>query len=197
MLRKRILAPTMLIVLVCASMLAPGFVLAGDAAGGAPDVEVGKKALIKTRTIEVEGTISSLANDTIEVSTDGGLRSVPRKEITSLDILVGKKNHALLGGLIGGGAGLLVGAVKPKGTVTTTCNYTYDRYGNRSGDCSSEGGSSRAVMIVGGTAVGALAGGIVGRLIRTDKWRSASSQVKVEVVPDTRHGVRFALSVSF
>jgi hypothetical protein len=118
----------------------------------------------------IEGRVTSSTDDALGLmlpSDDspfgGGQVVVPRGSLTSLQISMGKKGHALLGLLVGTASLAAIGAfaeVDPD-------------------DCGDDSTAfcSRAEAVGGMAFVGAGLGALVGAVIRTERWQNVSVEV--------------------
>jgi hypothetical protein len=136
-------------------------------------IPAGAKVRIGSRVMPggvVEGRVTSSTDDTlglIVASEDspfgGGMMTIPRESVTSLQISTGKHGHALWGALVGAAAFAAWGAaaaVDPN-------------------DCGSDSIAfcSRGEAVGGMALVGAGVGALVGAAVKVERWQNVSVEV--------------------
>jgi len=125
-----------------------------------------------------QDTFQRVAGDTLVLSSAG--YALP--DVTRFDVYAGRKSHLWLGA----GIGLLAGAIT--GAVTWTsigdCGFVDDS------ECRFYGS-----LLFGG--VGAVAGGVVGLLIKTDRWEEVPlDRLRLSIAP-TRNGLGIGARIAF
>ncbi len=138
----------------------------------APDVDIDK----------YDGTVAAVRGDTLTVGTV----QVPLASVTRLDVHQGRKGNvgkgAMIGTLVGVPTGLALGVFYQQ-----ACSNTSDI-----------GQTCLGLVPIGAVAVGlagALVGGTIGALIKTDRWEEVPlDRLRVSFAPQ-RDG-RFALGLS-
>lgn len=111
---------------------------------------------------------------------------IPRDAVMAVDVSAGKRSHWVRGAAIGGLSGL--------GLATVA--WIADNVGDE--DDPFTDAFDEAFFVVAATALGvggALVGGIIGAVARTEQWdRVPASEIRWAVVP-TAHGVRVGFSL--
>ena len=164
------------------------FGLCGNTAVDAQDsraIMVGVRVRITAPDLDIykyDGTVAALRGDTLTV----GPVQVPLASVTRLDVHQGRKGNvgkgAMIGTLVGVPTGLALGVF-------------YQQACSNSSDI---GETCVALVPIGAVAIGlagALVGGTVGALIKTDRWEEVPlERFRVTLAPQ-RNG-RFALGLS-
>lgn len=138
----------------------------------------------------IEGSLESTANDTlrlIDCRPSLDLQLIPVSTVTRIQVLDGRKGHALAGVLIGAGVGFLTFEV-------------VDALDDESDDGMFQGLSDNLSKFFLGvfTAGGALTGGIVGTCIRSDRWRDVpKDKLQISLVPVAGKRVGLSLALRF
>ena len=144
----------------------------------------GSRVRVTAPECELRGqaaTFRALRADTLVLGT----AECPLASVTRLDVSGGQKSHALLGAGIGFAAGALVGLVHCSGDAggfsdAGTCDLADDDL-------------TLWVAFVSG-AIGGLAGGIVGKWIKTDRWEEVPlEQLRVSPQPDGGFALGFSV----
>ena len=109
----------------------------------------------------VRGELQSVSDDSISINASSGQQSVPRGQVARLSVRKkgNRGRHALIGLVIGAGAGAVVGAAS-----YSSCN----------GFCIIN--PSRGALAGAGAAVGGLLGAGVGALLPSGGWREVYRQ---------------------
>lgn len=147
--------------IVCAAF----FLLASPVAPLAAQVPDSSRVQLSTRGgTEVVGTLLSTSGGRVRMRPDGwrDTLSVPFDSVSSLKVSLGMQRHVRRDLLIGGGIGMLAGAVSAASSYqacTSWCIYDYGR------------GGDAAIGGVLGFIVGGAIGGVVGA-IKHEEWRS-------------------------
>ncbi len=124
-----------------------------------PVVGIGNRVRLESSAVRghMQGLVVGLDDEVLTLAADNGVPiKVPARSITSLEVSLGRRRHALEGLGIGLAGGLLFGLVAP-----------VDKWdcGDRSPNFCSRG------QAIGGSTFGfGLIGAGVGALIRTDRW---------------------------
>jgi len=100
----------------------------------------------------VEGQVTTWADDEVRMIVEGDAISVPFSSITSVERLHGTRGHAFLGVILGGAAGAGVALAVDSGEDDAD-DETF--------------GTGGTIALGAGSAV---VGGLLGHLIRTDRW---------------------------
>jgi hypothetical protein len=133
-----------------------------------------------------EGIVEYLARDSVAlaVGAPATQMSLPLASVTRIDVHRGRKGHTLTGLIIGGLAGLGLGALVAVPNDDWGCQYR-------------DTGALCGMVIVGGAVGGTVIGTVVGTLIRTDRWEEVPlDRLRVSFAP-RRDGFAVGLSVSF
>ena len=126
-------------------------------------------------------TFRALRADTLVLETT----ECPLASVTRLDVSRGQKSHALLGAGIGLAAGALGAVVFCEVVEKGGCELAYD-----------DNATLKAALIV--SAIGAVAGGIVGYFIKTDRWEEVPlERLRVSLAPQGDGGFALGFSVRF
>jgi len=136
-------------------------------------------------------TVTEMRGDSIVVAGRSGSRIIALRNVTALDISTGTRNRVVRDGLIGFGAGALIGAVVGADAADECSDQAY---------CISpfdSGGEAAALGIVVFGAAGLVAGAIVGAFDRTDRWEPRELPFKVAVNPSMSGGVTLKISRAF
>jgi len=142
-------------------LLALPLTLAISPAASAQELAAGDRIRVTTvlPTLDRQpGVLLGFDTDTLSFHAQGSDWSLPLESISLLERSDGTRSHALVGALIGLGAGLLI-PLAATGSDLGSSACQADTGGNLCG----------AVILVGGVS-GGLLGLIVGALIRTDRW---------------------------
>jgi hypothetical protein len=136
------------------------------------------------------GTVMEVRGDSVVVSGRQGPRRVALVNITALDVSTGTRTRVMRSGLIGFGAGALVGAAVGA-AAHEDCKEEYF--------CilpSSRGEDMALGALVFGSA-GLLTGSVIGALTHTDRWEPRTSSVRVGMFRSPSGGVGLNLSRAF
>jgi hypothetical protein len=163
------------------TVVALGLALGGGvAAAEEGPIPAGARLRVTTATSPaVVGTLAGRDATTLTLATDDS--DAPRRldlsAITRLEVSRGRKSHWLAGLLVGGAAGAALGAYYCSGM---NCN---------------DGETAPAIAFFG--AIGAASGALVGALIRTTRWETASPErLVVGVVPVRGRGLGLSVRLS-
>jgi len=155
---------------------------------GEPAPGVGDRIRIRTLagSFFTTGRLLAADADTITLAPEGrdaGQLSFARSEIARLDVFQGRKSYGVAGGLIGASA-LFVGALM-------VCSD--DIFCN-----GADGSDDTAKNALAAAGAGGLIGGLLGMLIRSDRWTSVPvDRVRVAIAPVRARGVALSVSVGF
>ncbi|MHB8655298.1 MAG: hypothetical protein ACYDA9_15615 [Terriglobia bacterium] len=110
-----------------------------------------------------QGQFKTLTDDAIEVHLTGGDQAFPREKVfrVSTKVQSHRKRNALLGALVGAGAGLAIGAASDHGSGTKCGPNGPFLCGNMFPNLGKE------IL----TPVGAIVGGVVGAVLPAGGWR--------------------------
>ena len=153
-----------------------------------PPVTVGTRVRVTAPDLDIDkydGTVAAVRGDTLTVGTV----QVPLASVTRLDVHKGRKGNvgkgAIIGTLVGVPTGLALGVFYQQ-----ACSNTSDI-----------GETCLALIPIGAVAVGlagALVGGTIGALIKTDRWEEVPlDQLRVSFAPQRDGRFAFGLSVRF
>jgi hypothetical protein len=134
---------------------------AASAAGQSFDLSSGQRVRITAPSLGLKkevATVSEVRGDTIVLSSPSGSQTIAIENITGLDVSTGARTEIVRFGLIGFAAGATVGAI-----VGVAAHEPSDLF--------TPAATGAVVGAVYG-AVGLLAGGLIGSLQRTDRWRA-------------------------
>ncbi len=136
------------------------------------------------------GTIMEVRADSVVVSGRQGPRSVALANITALDVSTGTRTRVMRSGLIGFGAGALVGAglgAAAHEDCKEKCFYVIQ----------TSRGQDMALGAVVLGAAGLITGSVIGALTHTDRWEPRGPSVRVGMVGSPLGGVSLNLSRAF
>lgn len=130
-------------------------------------------------------TVTEVRGDSIVVAGLAGSRTIAISNVTALDVSAGTRTQVLRDGLIGFGAGALLGGIVGAATYEGSDFFV--------------GSSVEAGALVGTMfgAVGLVVGGVVGALHRTDRWQPARMPVRAAIIPSRSGGVSLNFSRAF
>lgn len=142
------------------------------------------------------GRVTAATSDSLQVQADGvGARTIPVRDIRSLEVSAGTTTNGRIGMLYGsaGGAvlGAIIGAVSYRAPGPCADIFCPEPEVGR-------GGNALAGALAGGV-LGLAAGGIWGVSHRTERWirRSAGRGATLGVVPTGHRGTALRVSVNF
>jgi hypothetical protein len=155
----------------------------------APPLEPGTRVRVTAPALGIEKQVAmfeSVRGDTLVMLADTRMIPCPLSSVTRIDRYHGRKSWGWWkGALIGLGAGATAGAI-------------WGAFEYEAGNCGSFDESDCIVLgaiIIGVPAT--LVGGVVGALIRTDRWEEVPlDQLRVSFVP-RRDGLALSISVAF
>lgn len=130
-------------------------------------------------------TVMEARSDSIVVAGASGVRTVALNDVTALDVSVGTRTRVIRDGLIGFGAGALIGGI----VGATAYEETDFLFGS-----AAEAGAGVGAYF--GT-IGLLVGGVVGAFHRADRWQPARAPVRAVIIPSRSGGVAVSLSRAF
>lgn len=153
-----------------------------------PPVTVGTRVRVTAPDLDIDkydGTVTAVRSDTLTVGT----LQVPLASVTRLDVHQGRKGNvgkgAIIGTLVGVPTGLALGIL----------------YQQACSDSIETGETCLALIPIGAVAVGlagALVGGTIGALIKTDRWEEVPlDQLRVSVGPQRDGRFGFGALVRF
>ena len=147
-----------------------------------PPVKVGDRVRVTAAlgVRELVGTYIAVRGDTLELESEATLLAIPMASVTRLEVVGGRKSGLVKGGIVGLMVGVGIGVAKVSG-----CG---------SGDDCFDAG----LWLSAPPLAGMLLGGVVGALIKTDRWEEVPlDRLRVSVAPqrDGRFGV--GMSVRF
>jgi hypothetical protein len=138
----------------------------------------------------LEGRAAALSGDTLRLEDcrpNLDLQIIPVSTITRVQVQDGRKGHTLEGVLIGTGVGLAIWGVAELSDDSDEGEFLHGLDENL----------SKAFLVIF-TAGGAVTGGIVGTLIRSDRWRDVPvGDMKVSLVPVAGRRVGLSLAIRF
>lgn len=128
-------------------------VLAQDAPAPAP----GTRVRVTVPAVEdwpITGVLRRAGTDTLWLEREGIELAIPRAQIERFQVSRGRRSHWFTGALVGGLVGAGAGAVPAIGLAQAGYDDT-------------------EILAVAGFGIGAAAGGILGALIRSERWQVA------------------------
>jgi len=137
-----------------------------------------------------EARFQAIEGETLVVTVDTTMRC-PMASLERLDTYAGTRGHFWVGGGIGAVAGGVLGVLVAK---NENFLFTHGVGECSSGDfCVADG-----VYVALGAAGGFLLGGIVGTMIRSDKWEEVPlDRLRVSIVPQRGGRLGFGVSIGF
>ncbi|HUF30994.1 MAG TPA: hypothetical protein VMM77_10110 [Gemmatimonadaceae bacterium] len=131
------------------------------------------------------GTIMELRGDSVVVAGRQGSRRIAFGDVTALEVSTGTQTRIVRSGLIGFGAGAVVGAIMGLAAYDGP-DLFFD---------SPASFAAFSGLVFG--SVGMVAGGVVGALQRTDRWERRDLPVKVGIGGSRSGGVSLNFSRAF
>lgn len=130
-------------------------------------------------------TVTEVRGDSIVVAGSAGLRTIALDNVTALDVSAGTRRRVVRDGLIGFGAGALIGA------IVGAAAYEEPDF--------LVGSAAEASALVGAYfgAIGLVVGGVVGAFHRADRWEPRTIPVRVGIAPSRTGGVSLNFSRAF
>lgn len=131
------------------------------------------------------GTIVELHGDSVAVAGRQGTRRIAFDDVTALEVSTGTRTQVVRSGLIGLGAGAIVGVVVGLATYEEP-DFVF--------------GSPASLSAFTGLlfgSVGMVAGGVVGAVQRTDRWERRNFPVKAAIGASRSGGVSLSFSRTF
>jgi len=163
-----------------------------EAGPDATSVEAGTRVRVTAPFVlsdRIEGSVTQVADGTLQVSTSGGLVDVPLANLQKLEVSLGEKANAgrgaLYGTAIGGLAGLALGLIEG-GTECAPGAFLCTE---------TSAGQVAGMGLLTGAALGAGVGAIVGALVKTEKWETVPVSA-LSLGPGLGGGWQVAMSVS-
>ncbi len=148
-----------------------------------PPVKVGDRVRVTAPALEVRdlvGTYIAVRGDTLELESEATLLAIPMASVTRLEVVDGRKSGLVKGGVVGLVVGVGIGVAKVSG-----CG---------SGDDCFDAG----LWLSAPPLAGMLLGGVVGALIKTDRWREVPlDRPRVSFGPQRDGRFGFGASVRF
>jgi hypothetical protein len=134
---------------------------------GYPTPDPGHRLRVSTAQDRYAGAYVGSAEDgaLLMKSPEGGVLRIPASSIESIEVSQGVQGHFGLGAAIGAGVGLIGGVI-----WANTCRNTGGEFFNL--DPCDTSAETPAVGVM--TVTYALLGGLVGSLVRTERWQSVS-----------------------
>ena len=196
-------AARMLVLALCTSVATLAASTTAQAQATSP-LTVGSRVRVADSTLRHcarVGRVVAISGGSVRVATPtpmtyvAGSPCARRREVTvhldAVEISRGTTRHGRRGMLYGGAVGLLAGALRgatmSKGDPTPMEFLSFNR--------------SETILILGGVGLtgGAMVGGIIGVIARTEHWAPASpsSRTTLQIVPGPRGGVGFRAVVPF
>ena len=160
------------------------------AAQGTLTVTVGERVRVSTESGATHvGLLSATTSGALEVQGEGGSQRFSVASVTRLDVSRGQKSHTLLGAGIGFAAGALVAVVH--------CSRDAGGFSDVGMcDLADDDLTLWVACVLG--AIGGLAGGIAGDLIKTERWEEIPlERLRVSLAPQGDGGFALGFSVSF
>lgn len=135
------------------------------------------------------GSLLALSPDSIALRADDATVVYPSSSVTRLEVSRGQTSHWKTGALIGFPVGaLIVFSALNTGDSTNPCDPSSNQDAAGMGFCV-------GVAALAGGVPGALLGGTIGWLIRSERWEPVPlGSVGLRMLPDGRPGVAFSLT---
>jgi len=130
-------------------------------------------------------TVTELRGDSIVVPGGAGLRTIALDNVTALDVSAGTRRRVIRDGLIGFGAGALIG-----GIVGAASYEEPDFFFGSAAEAGAALGTAFG-------AIGLLVGGVVGAFHRADRWEPRSIPVRIGIAAPRTGGVSLDFSRAF
>ncbi len=129
------------------------------------------------RSFATVGQLVAVNEKVLTIGTEDWRLDLSREDVKRVHMVVARKNHWIAGMLVGGGLGVLIGALETPGC------------GGNDGDCYTRGEN----MAYGGLGFGMI-GGLIGALYKTDQWVEIPVGGSASVSPSPQ---RLAVRVSW
>ena len=147
-----------------------------------PPVTVGDRVRVTAAlgVRELVGTYIAVRGDTLELESEATLLAIPMASVTRLEVVAGRKSGLVKGGIVGLMVGVGIGVAKVSG-----CG---------SGDDCFDAG----LWLSAPPLAGMLLGGVVGALIKTDRWEEVPlDRLRVSFGPQRDGRLGFGASARF
>lgn len=131
------------------------------------------------------GTVLEVRGDSVVIAGQRGSRSIALGNVTALDVSTGTRTQIVRSGLIGFGAGAVLGAI-----VGAASYEEPDFFFGSPAELAAASG-----VVFG--SIGLIAGGVVGALQRTDRWERRDLPLRAAIGGSRSGGVRLSLSRTF
>ncbi len=135
-------------------------------------------------------TVTEVRGDSVVVAGRTGSRTIGLSNVTALEVSTGTRNRVMRDGLIGFGAGALLGVAFGV-SAEDECSEEYICL------VPASSGEFAAVGAVVFGAVGLVTGAIIGAFDRADRWERASLPVRASIGPSRSGGVSLNFSRTF
>ena len=158
--------------------------LAGPAAGEEA-LKVGDHVRVTAPTFSprrIEGIVARIDARTLTIvsTADTASRELPRSDIATIEVARGTRSRWRTGALIGAGWGLGLGLLLSNPPSSAT-GFSVD-------------GGALAAGVVAGAAMG----GLIGALLKTDRWIAVpAGAVALRIQPTPERGMSVAMTVAF
>ena len=202
--RKTLLLASLLICLITAAVPARAQTVAGDPRqtqklGQIPPIDEGTKVRVSTTSSYV-GVVAALSADTLYLAParygDPSV-AVPIESITRLEVSRGRGPGAWIGGGIGLLAGAIIGGSIATSATENPCDDRGCTLGEALGSLNEQAAAGLGGIVVGG-ALGLLAGALIGRGLSPERWEPLSVEsVRLSFRPNGGASVAISFSTRF
>jgi hypothetical protein len=178
-----------LTVMLVASMLAPREAWPQEDRGTVSPVIAGTRVRLSSATAlrgQVHGTVMDMDEESLLLSTDDHRPlGVSREAISGLEVSNGRRGNATKGALIGAASGAALFAIMPAEGYCTGLPPRETCY-------------SQCQFIGPGALSGAVWGGLIGHLVKRDRWVTVPlAAARVSVAPTNGEGVKMSFAVAW
>jgi len=161
-----------------------------------PDLSIGERARVTSSSMYIlkfGGIVTAVNEDTLEIQSVHRSYRIPYSQLDRLEISRGSKRNTAVGWLIGTGIGAFAGFLSINKEEERNCHpdewcFDFSEYGR----------DMEPIAVLGSALLGGLAGGIIGALIKTERWEPIPIPGGLSLYPQpgSRVGVGFSYKIN-